>query len=55
MHRVKIQGGFKQIKRYKEGKWKPGSVFVTKHIKEVMDVKVKIGAVQLGLHRNEHM
>ena len=30
---------FKEIKGDKEGRWKLGSVFATKHTKEVVDVK----------------
>ena len=33
MHGVKVLGCFKEIKAYKEGRWKNVSISVTKHIK----------------------
>lgn len=35
---------FQEIKADKEGKWKPGSVYVVKHIKDIVDVKGKLEA-----------
>ena len=39
---------FQELKPEKGGRWKPGSVFVVKHIKDVEDVRGKLERASLG-------